>query len=630
MFALKEYQKETLAVLHEYLAEAKLRGPAEAFNRVVRAHPSEKGVQSYHPRWELLNVPYVCLRLPTGGGKTLLAAHSVGVAAGTYLERERPFVLWLVPTNTIRSQTAEALRMASHPYRQALNEAFGLQNVKVFDIGEVNNIRAKDALNSVCIVIATMQTLRVAESNKEYRKVYGHNENFEPHFALLPNAAPGLDKDGQGKVLYSFVNMLHQLRPLVIVDEAHKMVSELSGEVMRRINPACVLEFTATPVESNVLFRVFPSALKAEEMVKLPFRVAEHDAWEDAVLAALGTRAKLEGLAANDADYLRPIALFQAEKRNQECTVEKLKNLLLSQEGIREEEIAVATGDQRELDGIDLFDRQCRIKYIITVEALKEGWDCSFAYVFCSVANIKSNTDVEQLLGRVMRMPYARARSQAELNMAYAHVIAPSFGQAAENMYDCMLNMGFDGSEAASNIQQLNFLPQPNPWQNTPLGKLIENQPPAVPPLVITLRHAPKLEDLPPEEREGIEITEKDGKVEVRTSAPLTYPVEERLVQAADPAQKAEIRRKAALHRQEVAAALPPSPAERGISFPSSQLFLEIEGYMEPAEPEVFLQGWSPLDVLEEGKAPLEPHEFAYDPKARAFEFDLDFTLGNQ
>lgn len=94
-------------------------------------------------------------------------------------------------------------------------------------------------------------------------------------------------------------------------------------------------------------------------------------------------------------------------------------------------EIAVATGEQRELDALDIFSRDCPVNYVITVEALKEGWDCSFAYVFCSVANIRSGIDVEQLLGRVMRMPYAQARKEPRLNMAYAHVTAHSFSEAA-------------------------------------------------------------------------------------------------------------------------------------------------------------------------------------------------------
>lgn len=97
-----------------------------------------------------------------------------------------------------------------------------------------------------------------------------------------------------------------------------------------------------------------------------------------------------------------------------------IKKYLVEQENIDESKIAIATGDQRELDGIDIFDPKCPIEYVITVEALKEGWDCSFAYVFCSFAQRHSTKDIEQLLGRVLRMPYAKTREQEELNKAYA------------------------------------------------------------------------------------------------------------------------------------------------------------------------------------------------------------------
>ncbi|MCV5991397.1 hypothetical protein OFO94_35590, partial [Escherichia coli] len=76
-----------------------------------------------------------------------------------------------------------------------------------------------------------------------------------------------------------------------------------------------------------------------------------------------------------------------------EVTVEVLKDHLINQLGIDEDKIAVATGSQRELDGSNLFDQNCLIEYIITIEALKEGWDCSFAYVFCSVKQVSSSKD---------------------------------------------------------------------------------------------------------------------------------------------------------------------------------------------------------------------------------------------
>ena len=52
------------------------------------------------------------------------------------------------------------------------------------------------------------------------------------------------------------------------------------------------------------------------------------------------------------------------------------------------------------------------------MQALREGWDCPFSYILCSVQNIRSATAVEQLLGRVLRMHYAARRSHPALNKA--------------------------------------------------------------------------------------------------------------------------------------------------------------------------------------------------------------------
>jgi type III restriction enzyme len=623
MFTLKEYQKRTLEALETYLTTARVIGPKDAFERFVKANPTDTRPQRYAHRWDSLkDVPYVCLRLPTGGGKTLLASHCVKIAGSCFIERDYPTVLWLVPTNTIRQQTVDALKQNAHPYREALDAAFGLERVAVYDISELANIRPKDFQDKTCVIVGTMQTLRVAESNKEARKVYGHNENFEAHFAALPNNAPGLDRDENGHVLYSFVNILHQLKPLVIVDEAHKAVSDLSGEMMQRINPACVIELTATPVESNVLFRVFASELKAEEMVRLPFMLTVHQNWEQAINGAVQTRRRLAELALGDTEnYIRPIVLIQAEKSNQERTVDVVKAHLIDNEGVAGDEIAIATGEQRELDKINLFDKTCKINFVITIEALKEGWDCSFAYVFCSVANIRSATDVEQLLGRVMRMPYAKRRAIPDLNNAYADVISPSFYDAAENMYSRLLSMGFDEQEAADNVQEV-AIPLPGvDLTSLPLMRVGAAQA-APPPLTMTLPKAPNLDTVAEEARQYVSVSKNaDGTVQVVCAGAIPEEVEAAFIAAA-PKLENEIRGKVAVYRARVRAAQPPSPSQQGKRFVVPQLMLELWGSLEQPEQEtiLFATDWSPL------KYPvcMEPGEFDYDETARTFRFDLD------
>ncbi len=446
---LKQYQANTLDVLRLFLEEARVAGPKNAYEAITKEPEQAKRLGRYRADYAPLEgmpgSPYVCLRLPTGGGKTILAAHAIGVARDAWIEKDFPLVLWLVPSNTIRLQTVEALKNTRHPYRQALDEAFE-GRVRVFDITDFTTIRPHDIRDNACVVVGTIQTLRV--NNTEGRKVYAHNENMEPHFSTVPKSTAGLEQrdgstDKAGDPRFSFANLMHIHRPLMIVDEAHNAVTGLTRDMQARVKPCAIIEFTATPrFNSNILHSVTAQELKAAEMIKLPIILAEHDSWQNAVNGAIAARAALDEAVKDEADYIRPIVLFQAQPRNEEVTVEELRKHLVDVEQISEEKIAVATGDQRDLDGINLFDSKCPIEYVITVEALKEGWDCSFAYVFCSVQKIGSATDAEQLLGRVLRMPYARRRKADALNRAYAHVSEPSFGAAASALADKLVARG--------------------------------------------------------------------------------------------------------------------------------------------------------------------------------------------
>src|ERR1039457_2695119 len=105
-------------------------------------------------------------------------------------------------------------------------------------------------------------------------------------------------------------------------------------------------------------------------MIKLPIRLSEHKNWEDAVRDSVLTRQRLNDIAVKDSDYIRPIVLFQAEEKGKEITKEILLAHLVDQEKIPREKIAVVTGDQKELDGITLFAPDCKIDFVITVEAL--------------------------------------------------------------------------------------------------------------------------------------------------------------------------------------------------------------------------------------------------------------------
>ena len=614
---LKQYQTDTLSILRRFFEEARMAGPKNAYEAITQEPEQAMRLGGYAGAYvsleELSDVPYVCLRLPTGGGKTILAAHAVSVARNAWIEKDYPMVLWLVPTNTIRQQTVEALKTTRHAYRQVLDEAFD-GRVRVFDIADFTHIRPHDIRDHCCIVVGTIQTLRVKST--EGRKVYAHNEEMEAHFAHVRDTVPGLEQLERGGVKFSFANLLHIHRPLMIVDEAHNAVTGLTREMQARVNPCAIVEFTATPRRrSNILHSVTAQELKREEMIKLPIMLSEHDTWQNAVSGAIAACASLAETASGDADYIRPIVLFQAQPRNQEVTVAALKDHLMEVEQIPEDKIAIATGNQRELDGIDLFDRACPIEYIITVEALKEGWDCSFAYVFCSVSRIQSAKDVEQLLGRVLRMPYAKRRGVADLNKAYAFLSEPSFGEAAKGLTDKLVGMGFEEDEALDNIE-----PVQRAFDDQ--GDLFGPRQASEPVFRYTTSATPGvLSQLQEAGQEGLLVRETaDGEVEVAVTGWMGEDDEKAICETLPERERKAFVDAVAKYRVEVEDKIP--PAEQGQKFEVPRLMSDIQGMLEFADTDIFMEyhDWSLLNYSPK----MDEGEFMIRETARSFEIDID------
>lgn len=617
---LKDYQKASLATLRAFFEEARITGPKAAYEKLT-AEPSLRErlrgyAAGYKPVKGLNDVPYVCLRLPTGGGKTILASHSITITKDTWIEKDFPVVLWLVPTNTIRLQTAEALKNPKHPYRQVLDEAFQ-GRVRVFDIGDFTQLTPHEMRANLCVIVGTIQSLR--QTSTDTYHVYRHHEMLEPHFSAVSPGAPGLERndDGpwKGDIKFSFANLMHLHRPLVIMDEAHKAGSDLSQLVYERINPTALIEFTATPKGfNNILHSVSAQELKDEEMIKMPVVLDEAETWQGAVNSAILKRAELQEWANKDREgYIRPIVLFQAQKKNEEVTVEVLKKHLIESENIDGRKIAVATGSQRELDGINLFDPTCEIEYVITIEALKEGWDCSFAYVFCSVANIRSSTDAEQLLGRVLRMPYATRRKATALNKSYARLVSKRFAEAANSLRDKLVDMGFEESEAEANIEA----EQPELLDGL-FGRQARRRPTLSVEVEATAEERHAISTIAPG---TIKVTAgNDGKTVIDLIGVPKPSVEKALFERTPAKLHGMLREKIdefkAKHADEIA------PSHKGETFVIPRLMLHVQGDLVFGDTDVLMEyhDWSLADY----PARLEPSEFNIVETTNTFEIDLD------
>jgi type III restriction enzyme len=610
MFKPKAYQEETLNRLASFLESARFEGPRAAFDAASREVPKPWN-KPYLPLEHLPDTPYVCLRLPTGGGKTFLAALTVKQGA-KYLGRDHnPLVLWLVPTDAIRQQTLETLQKPGHPNRETLIAAFGDNKVRILDIEDFADLTPQDLRDKACIVIGTFASLRVEKT--EGRKFYEHKESLEPHFAAVPSNTPGLEMHTEGPdagtLKKSCANIMALIQPLVIVDEAHNAKSDLSYDVLNRVRAGCVIEFSATPAtDSNVLHHVSASVLKTEAMIKLPIMLTEFPSWQEALTDSILQRKKLEEIAKGEPDFVRPIVLIQAESKDKEVTVEVVEKFLIEHGKIEPARVAIATGSQRDLDGVNLLDPKCTIEFVITVQALKEGWDCPFAYVFCSVATVHSAKDVEQLLGRVLRMPWATRRAHDELNRAYAFVSKTCWPQAVSLLHDRLVNMGFDEVEAAQYLKH----------EEPQLPNLVEHEPAQ---LVLTMREAPVLEGLSYEMRSRVSVArDAKGNYAVRITGDLAPEVEEKLVAAVPPSEQGALRRSLAARRERILDAPPPErPKTTPLQVP--QLCLLIDGELEPAQEEHFLSpdSWNLLDY----PAELTEAEFRVEERTDSYEIDI-------
>lgn len=456
MIVIKPYQNRVLGSLRSFLRDCSAGKPLyQAFHDVLAAN--EFPEVNYFPVVASglgPDMPYVCLRVPTGGGKTLLACHAAGVAKGELLHAERAVILWLVPSQTILSQTADALRDPRHPYRVALETACN-GPVEVLTIEEALGISRGTADGNTVVIVSTIQAFRAEDTTG--RRVFAQNGGLAEHFLNLPasrvaDMLPGAD----GMPLPSLVNVLRLRRPVVIVDEAHNARTELSFDTLGKVMPSCIIEFTATPARrkmpSNVLHYVSASELKAADMVKLPLKVVtRHPSQKDQLLTeALTLRSDLERIAIAEAqatgEYLRPILLVQAE-RVDDCP--ELRERLVVDFGIPREQIKIATGKLDELPGADeIRSVKCPVRVILTVQKLREGWDCPFAYVLCSLRETRSATAIEQIVGRVLRLPGARQKQHPDLNCAYAFSISDSIHTVLAELRDALESNGFTTAEA--------------------------------------------------------------------------------------------------------------------------------------------------------------------------------------
>ena len=392
-------------------------------------------------------IPHVCMKLPTGGGKTLLGAAAI--------ERKQPaagLVLWVTPSRAIFRQTWRAFAHRLHPYRQSLERACGgcvklLKKTDAFTLDDVEN--------HLCVMPLMLQA--ADREDRNFLKIFrdsGHYPSFFPepddktaNDKLLAKH-PDLETTEAGTIKHSLFNVFKTTRPIIVLDEAHNAYTRKRRLRLSEFNPRFILELSATPEigVSNILVDVPGAALKREEMIKLPLNIhnIENVDWKYTLSKAKERLDILEQearqLRGESGRYIRPIMLIRVERvgRDQRdgrhVHAEDVREYLMTQLRVPEDHIRRKTAEKDEIADEDLLSPYSTVRYILTKDALREGWDCPFAYVLTLLDSTSTTRALTQMTGRVLRQPDTELTGRARLDESYIYCFDRDVGEAILNV----------------------------------------------------------------------------------------------------------------------------------------------------------------------------------------------------
>jgi type III restriction enzyme len=456
---LKKYQQRVVSEIKEFLKVAK--ETKTSFDLAMEALPEDmRGSLNYvHKTHDKLKLPYtdsckngfdkfyprVNLKIPTGGGKTILAVEAIKEYQTIFAQKKTGLVVWIVPKEIIYKQTVERLRDKGHPYRQLLDQASGGRTI----IAEKGQKLSKQDIEENLVILFIMaqsvsrsdttDALKVFKDSGGFDSFFPEDNRYDLHYQWwqqVPNLDVMWNNGEQAQLITSLGNAVRVSKPFIIIDEFHKVFTPLAKKTIDGLNPEFILGLTATPKDGmNNLCKVTGLELKDEEMVKLDLHIIppvdniEND-WKGMLQNLVTKRNQLEKKAIEykqeTGQYIRPIALIKCERTGKDqrgngfVHSEDVKKQLID-EGINPSEVAIKSSDKNDIEDIDLFSSDCQIRYIITQSALNEGWDCSFAYVLGIIPNVNSNTSVTQLIGRILRQPRAKKTGIKDLDESYVY-----------------------------------------------------------------------------------------------------------------------------------------------------------------------------------------------------------------
>ena len=412
-------------------------------------------------------IPHICFKVPTGGGKTLLAA-----AALERRHRQTGLTLWIVPSKAIYAQTKAALWNREHPYRQMLERA-SAGRVKMLEKDDPFN--SGDVANYLCVMLLMLPATN-RQRGREFLRMFKDSGRYPSFFpdgddllsdGRMMEAYPDLECNFEGGTIkHSLFNVFKILRPVVVLDEAHKAYGAKKKEAneefarsINRLNPQLVIELSATPNHgiSNLLVDIEGPDLKKEEMIKLPVQVTSfpNTEWRSTLGQAVEELDRLEAearsLEHSTGCYIRPIAVVRVERTGNDqrdgehIHAEDVREYLTQNLNVPSDTVRVKSATNDELGREDLLSKFSKVRWIITKSALMEGWDCPFAYLLVMLDNTQAQRAITQLVGRVMRQPYAQLTGRELLDQCYVYCNNAEVGTVVQQVKNGLEEEGLTG-----------------------------------------------------------------------------------------------------------------------------------------------------------------------------------------
>jgi type III restriction enzyme len=439
------------------------------------------GLYTEHANGLGIDTPHFGIKVPTGGGKTLLATQILGAVHETLLKDRNGagLVLWVVPSSQIYNDTLRRLRDRNDFYRLMLEHALS-RRIEIWEKHELARLspaRLRDCLNILVVQLAatnreTKEQLKFfADSGGNITQHFPPENDSNAHRALKEKF-PNLDMiendpvAGRHLCKTSVGNLVRLCLPAVILDEGHRATSDLARKTLKAFNASAVVELSATPHrQANIISRVSGQELLDEEMIKLPLNVAASRVrdWRDVLALAKDRR---QTLAAHANEYattskaaciVRPIVLVQVERTGKDqrdgkvVHSEDVREHLTERLGVLPAAIAIKSAQTDDIEGIDLLADGCPVEWIITKSALQEGWDCPYAYILVSLNNTGSAQAMTQLVGRILRQPDQTRLPEAfdDLNQSYVYCLHKGAAEITKEVKTALEKEGYEGDAAS-------------------------------------------------------------------------------------------------------------------------------------------------------------------------------------